>query len=76
MADGKKQLTYSLDRSGMLDSSAQSANEAELKKLSTGTAARSRSWSAKSDVESARSNLRSTVSSTGNAYAAANSAST
>jgi hypothetical protein len=80
MADAKKQLTYSLDRSGMLDSSARSQKEAELQKLfdtnSRSVADQGLSYenTAKSNVESARSNLLSTLSSTGNADAAANSA--
>jgi hypothetical protein len=79
-ADAQKQLTFSLDRSGLLDSSARSQKEAELQKLydtnarSVADQGLSYENQAKSNVEASRANLISTLNSTGNADAAANSA--
>lgn len=78
--DAKQQLTYSLARAGALDSSARASQEAKLQqtydsgKQQVQNAALDYENQAKTGVESARSNLLSTLNSTGNASLAANSA--
>lgn len=79
-ADARKQLTYSLDRAGLLDSSARAQKEAELAKL-YGTNSRTISDqalgyenTARDNVANAEDNLIGTVAQTGNARAAADAA--
>lgn len=80
MATAQKALTFSLDRSGMLDSSTRAQQEADLQKTfdtasrGIGDQALSYANEAKSSVESARQNLVSSLDATGNADAAATSA--
>lgn len=79
-ADAQKELTYSLARSGLLDSSARSAKEGELQRLYDTNAqqiadqAQANSTKARNAVESARSDLISTLNATGDVGAAINSA--
>lgn len=78
--DATKQLTYSLTRSGLLDSSARSEKSADLQKLydlntqKVADDALSYSTNAKTSVEDARANLITTLNATGDATGAANSA--
>lgn len=78
--DAKKALTYSLDRSGTLDSSMRAEKEAELMRLydtnrrSVADQALSMANSTRSNVENARADLISTLNATGDAQGAANSA--
>lgn len=80
LADARKQLTYSLDRSHLLDSSARADQEGVLDKTA-GTArqqiadtALSTSNAARTAVEGARSDLISQLNTTGDADQAANDA--
>lgn len=79
-ADAQKELTYSLARSGLLDSSARSAKEGELKRLYDTNAqqiadqALASSTKSRNAVESARSDLISTLNATGDVTGAVNSA--
>jgi hypothetical protein len=79
-ADAQKQLTFSLARSGNLDSSARAAQESDLSKLyaqrsrEIGDQALQQETSARNSVEDARANLITTLNATGDAEGAANSA--
>lgn len=79
-ADAQKQLSYSLARSGNLDSSARSAKEAELKSLydtnnaSLASKALDYANTSRNSVEDARANLITQLNATGDATAAANNA--
>lgn len=79
-ADTRKQLLFSLDRSGMLDSTARTQKEAELAKLygqntrSVSDAALNYENAARDNVTSAQSNLIGTVAQSGNANAAGQAA--
>jgi hypothetical protein len=76
----QKELTYSLDRAGTLDSSIRAEREAELQKLyetnrrSVADQGLSYENNAKSSVEEARADLIRTLNATGDAQGAANSA--
>jgi len=78
--DAQKQLTYSLDRNGTLDSSIRAQKEADLQKLydtnrrSVADQALGYSTQAKTAVEDGRANLIATLNATGDAEGAANSA--
>lgn len=78
--NAQKDLTFWLDRNGLTNSSVRAQKEAELQKLydtnqrSVSDQALSYENDAKNNVESARSNLISTLSATGDAAGAANSA--
>ncbi|MCO5089881.1 hypothetical protein [Bosea sp. (in: a-proteobacteria)] len=79
-ADAQKQLTYSLTRSGLLDSSVRADKEAELQKKYDLTKqqiadqAQSYSTDARNNVEKSRSDLITMLNTTGDAEGAANSA--
>lgn len=79
-ADASKQLTFSLARSGLLDSSIRGQKEADLQKTydlnkqQIADQAEAYKSKAQSDVESARSDLISQLNATGDAQGAANSA--
>lgn len=80
LADARKQLTFSLTRSGLLDSSTRADKEAELEKLA-GTArqgiadtARSTANSTRTAVEGARADLINQLTSTGDVEGTVNSA--
>lgn len=76
----QKDLTFSLDRSGMLDSSVRASKEGELQKLydtnrrSVADQALGYSTQARNSVEDARSGLIQTLNATGDAQGAATSA--
>ncbi|WP_428673847.1 hypothetical protein [Reyranella sp.] len=79
-ADARKQLTFALDRSGTLDSTARTQKEAELAKL-YGTNSRAVSdaavgyeTSARNNIADAQTNLVNTVAQSGNANAASQQA--
>lgn len=78
--DAQKQLTFSLARSGNLDSSARAQQEAKLADLYSqrsreiGDQALQQETSARNAVEDARGNLITTLNATGDAEGAANSA--
>jgi hypothetical protein len=78
--DAKKELTFALTRSGLLDSSARADKEAELQqqydlnKQKVADDALAYSTKAKTSVEDARGNLISMLNATGDAEGAANSA--
>lgn len=79
-ADAKKELTYSLSRSGLLDSSVRADKEAELQKKydlnkqQIADQALSYSTDARNNVEKSRSDLIALLNATGDAQGAANSA--
>jgi hypothetical protein len=79
-AKAQRELTFSLDRTGMLDSSARTTKEAELQKMydtharSIADQALAYQNQARSNIEGSRANLIATLNSTGNAEAAASSA--
>lgn len=79
-ADARKQLTYYLDRNGMLDSTARTEKEAELQKLydtnkrSVNDRALDYENKMKSSVEDARGNLISMLSATGDVEGATSGA--
>lgn len=80
LAEARKQLTYSLDRGGLLDSSARADQEATLAKAA-GTARQGIADSAlatgnqaRTAVEGARSDLINTLNSTGDIEGSVNSA--
>lgn len=79
-ADAQKQLTYSLTRSGLLDSSVRADKEAELQKKydlnkqQIADQAQSYSTDARNNVEKSRSDLITILNATGDAEGAANSA--
>lgn len=79
-ADAGKELTFSLARSGLLDSSSRGSLEAELKKkydlarLDVADKARSYENQARTSVEDARQGLITTLNATGDAQGAANAA--
>lgn len=79
-ADARKQLTFSLDRSGLLDSSARTEKEAELQKTydtnkrAISDRALGYENQARTAVEDARANLTSMLSATGDAGGAVSSA--
>lgn len=79
-ADAQKQLTYSLARSGLLDSSVRGEKTAELSRLydqnkqQVADKALSSANEAKTSVEGARSDLVSMLNATGDAQGASNSA--
>lgn len=76
----KKDLAFSLDRSGMMNSSVRAQKEAELQQLydtnrrSVADQALSYKTQAQTGVEDARANLISTLNATGDAQGAASSA--
>jgi len=78
--DAQRELTFALDRAGLLDSSARATKAAELQKKydlnkqQIADQALSYETQAKSAVEDARSNLIATLNATGDAQGAANSA--
>jgi len=78
--DANKQLTFALDRSGLLNSSARGEKAGDLQQLydlnkqEIGDKAVSYSTQAKSSLEDARANLISTLNATGDAEGAVNSA--
>lgn len=80
LGKAREQLTYSLARGGVLNSSVRSQKEAELQQQADlqrqGIADQGLSYStqARNNVETARSNLISTLNATGDAEGAANSA--
>lgn len=79
-ADARKQLTFSLDRSGALDSSARTQKEAELSKLygsnsrAVSDAAIGYENTARNNVADAESGLINNVAQSGNANAASQQA--
>lgn len=78
--DAQKQLTYALDRSGLLDSSARAEKSADLQReydqnsRAVADQALSQQTQARNAVEDARGNLITTLNATGDAEGAANSA--
>lgn len=80
--DAQKELTYSLARSGLLDSSVRADKEAELQKKydlnkqQIADQALSYSTDARNNVEKSRSDLITMLNATGDAQGAANSAMT
>lgn len=78
--DANKQLTFALDRGGLLNSSARGEKAGDLQKLydlnkqEIADKGLSYSTQAKSSVEDARGNLISTLNATGDAEGAANAA--
>jgi len=81
-AEAQKQLTFALDRTGTLDSSARAQKEGELRKMydanRQGVADQALSYStgARSNIEDAKANLISMLNATGDAEGAVNSAMT
>ena len=81
-ADAQKELTYSLSRAGLLDSSVRADKEAELQKKydlnkqQIADQALSYSTDARNNVEKSRSDLITMLNATGDAQGAANSAMT
>lgn len=79
-SDASKQLTFSLDRGGLLDSSVRGQKLSDLQRLydtnkqAVADKALSYETSARNSVEDARSNLISTLNATGDAEGAATSA--
>lgn len=79
-ADARKQLTFALDRSGMLDSTGRTQKEAELRKQydnanrTVSDKALDYENTARNNVESSRSNLISMLTSTGDQRGAINAA--
>jgi len=78
-AEARKQLTFALDRSGLLNSSVRADKEANLAKIA-GTArqgiadtARTTANQARASVEGARADLINTLNSTGDVEGAVNS---